>query len=180
MRIGIFGGSFDPVHNGHVGIALRAIRELRLDRLVVVPASVSPFKTSAADAPLFPPEKRAEMVRAAFAGIPEAEVDLREIERGGVSYAIDTVREIASENPGAEIVFLVGEDAMEGVPRWKDAAELRRLCAFYAFPRTAESSSEVRRRLRGGESVASLVPPAVVAIAVAAAGRADSPPQASI
>ena len=158
MKIGIYGGSFNPVHYGHVNLAKNAVAELSLDRLVVVPANVSPFKTeSAKDAkPL--PWDRLEMVRNAFAEIPEAVVDDREIRRGGVSYAIDTVREIASENPGAELVFLVGEDSVEGLPRWKDYEELKKLCRFESFPRTAESSTEVRRRVAAGEPIDDLVP----------------------
>ena len=143
MKIGIYGGSFNPVHAGHVGIARRAIDDLSLDRLVIVPASVSPFKTDE-PAPQMPWD-RVELVRAAFRDMEKAVVDLREIERGGVSYAIDTVREIALENPGAEIFFIVGEDALEGVPLWKDHEELERICAFKAYPRTPESSTEIRR-----------------------------------
>ena len=143
MRIGVYGGSFNPVHAGHLGIARRAIADLALDRLVVVPASVSPFKTDETPPPM--PWDRVELVRAAFRDVDKAVVDLREIERGGVSYAIDTVREIAAENPGAKLFFIVGEDALEGVPRWKDSAELEGLCEFKAYPRTSESSSEIRR-----------------------------------
>ena len=114
MRIGIYGGSFNPVHAGHVGVARRAIDDLSLDRLVVVPASVSPFKPGSQEPQM--PWDRVELVKAAFRDVEKAEVDLREVERGGVSYAIDTVRGIASENPGAELFFIVGEDAMDGVP----------------------------------------------------------------
>ena len=160
MRIGLFGGSFDPVHNGHVGVARRALGELGLDRLVVLPAAVSPFK---ADRPPRLGYDRLALVRAAFAGMPKVVVDDRELRRGGVSYAIDTVREIAAENPGAEIVFLVGEDSLAGLPRWKSYDALTRLCTFRSFPRTPESSTEVRRRLAAGESVADLVPPSVAA-----------------
>ena len=136
------------MHAGHLGIARRAIADLSLDRLVVVPASVSPFKTAAEPLPM--PWDRIELLRAAFRDVEKAEVDLREIERGGVSYAIDTVREIAAENPGAELFFVVGEDALEGVPRWKDSAELTSLCTFKAYPRTPESSSEIRRLFAEG------------------------------
>ena len=146
------------MHNGHVGIARKAIAALGLDRLIVVPAAVSPFKTGA------PPSRaydRLALLRAAFADVPKVVVDDRELRRGGVSYAIDTVREIAAENPGAELVFLVGEDSVAGLPRWKDYDALAKLCTFRSFPRTPESSTEIRRRLAAGESVADLVPPAV-------------------
>ena len=144
MRIGIYGGSFNPVHYGHVRVARAAVAECALDRLLVVPANVSPFKTGAADAAYAPPWDRLAIVRAAFADVPGAVVDEREIRRGGVSYAIDTVREIAAENPGSELTFVIGEDSVEGLPRWKDIDELRRLVSFKAFPRTRESSTEIR------------------------------------
>ena len=144
MRIGIYGGTFDPVHLGHVGVARRAIADLALDRLIVVPAAVSPFKTESA--PKGDLWQRIDMVKAAFAVLPEAVVDLREVERGGVSYAIDTVRAIVAESsPGDRHFFVLGEDAAEGLPKWKDYDELKRLCEFRAYPRTPESSSEIRR-----------------------------------
>lgn len=145
MRTGIYGGSFNPVHFGHVSLARRAIEELSLDRLIVVPANVSPFKTG--DGP--PPAlwNRVERVKAAFADVEKARVDLREIERGGVSYAIDTVREIVSEAGGdaGRFYFVIGEDSVEGLPRWKDYEELKKLVEFVSFPRTEESSTEIRR-----------------------------------
>ena len=151
MKIGIYGGSFNPVHFGHVGVARRAIADLGLDRLVVVPASVSPFKTDV-ELPAMPWD-RVELVQAAFRDIEKAVVDLREIERGGVSYAIDTVREIAAENPGAELFFVVGEDSVPGIPKWKDSEELQRLCTFKSYPRTPESSTEIRRLFEEGKVV---------------------------
>lgn len=159
MKIGIYGGSFNPVHRGHVGVAEKALADLSLDRLLVIPTSANPFKLGAG---LFlEPSQRLLLVRAAFNGIEKVVVDDRELRRGGISYSIDTVREIAAENPGAEIFFIVGEDSVPGLPRWKDAEELGRLCTFKAYPRTRESSTEIRARLERGESVDGLVPETV-------------------
>lgn len=158
MRIGILGGSFNPVHNGHLGLARRAIASLALDRLLVIPANISPFKVAPKASESAITFDRLALVRSAFASIAGVVVDDREMRRGGVSYAIDTVREIAAENPGAELFFIVGEDAAAGLPRWKDYDELQRLCRFVPFPRTFESSTEIRRRLAAGESVDDLVP----------------------
>ena len=158
MRIGLYGGSFNPVHNGHLGVARAAIAELSLDRLLVIPAAVSPFKTEVAETVRL---DRLLLTRAAFIGLEKVTVDDRELKRGGVSYAIDTVKEVAAEYPGAEIFFVIGEDSVEGLPRWKDIDELRRLCTFRSFPRTRESSTEIRRRLAAGEPVDELVPPVV-------------------
>ena len=140
MRIGLYGGSFNPVHLGHVGIAKRAIVDLALDRLIVIPANVSPFKT---EQPMI--WERIELVKAAFRDLEKTVVDLREVERGGVSYAIDTVRQIAAENPGAELFFVIGEDSVEGLPRWKDSDELKKLCTFKSYLRTPESSTAIRK-----------------------------------
>ncbi len=155
MKIGIFGGSFDPIHLGHVNLAKTAIEKFGLDRLVVIPAAVSPFKTDAAPSAAY---DRLLLVRAAFNGRLKVVVDDRELKRGGVSYAIDTVRELKAENPDAALVFLIGEDSVKGLPRWKDYDELVKLCTFEALPRTPESSTEVRRRLAAGESIDELVP----------------------
>ena len=140
MRIGLYGGSFNPVHLGHIGIAKRAIADLALDKLIVIPANVSPFKT---EQPM--PWDRVDLVKAACRDLEKTVVDLREIERGGTSYAIDTVRQIAAENPGAELYFVIGEDSVEGLPRWKDIDELKKLCTFRSYPRTPESSTAIRK-----------------------------------
>ena len=144
MRIGTYAGSFNPVHYGHVHVARAALADLALDRLLVVPANVSPFKTAGVTDLPAPPWDRLALVRAAFADVPGAVVDEREIRRGGVSYAIDTVREIAAENPGAALFFVIGEDSVAGLPRWKDIDALKALVTFKAYPRTKESSTEIR------------------------------------
>ena len=159
MRIGIYGGSFNPVHNGHLGVARAAIADLGLDRLIVVPAAVNPFK---ADETVEPPRyDRLRLVRAAFNGMEKVTVDERELKRGGISYAIDTVREIRDEFEGSELFFIVGEDSVAGLPKWKDAETLWKLCTPKAYPRTRESSTEIRARLAKGEPIDDLVPPAV-------------------
>lgn len=158
MRIGLYGGSFNPVHNGHLGVARAAIAELGLDRLLVIPAAVNPFK---ADEPREERFDRLLLARAAFNGMDKVTVDDRELRRGGVSYAVDTVREVLSENAGAELFFIVGEDSVPGLAKWKDADELWKLCTPKAYPRTRESSTEIRARLDRGEPIGDLVPPAV-------------------
>ena len=158
MRIGLYGGSFNPVHNGHLGVARAAIAELGLDRLIVIPAALNPFKV---ESPVPEVANRLLLLRAAFNGMDKVVVDERELRRGGVSYAIDTVREIVRENPGAELFFIIGEDSVAGLPKWKDAEELWKLCTPKAYPRTRESSTEIRARLTKGESVDDLVPMSV-------------------
>ena len=159
MNIGIFGGSFNPVHSGHMGIAGKAISELSLDKLYVVPAAMNPFKAQDGEKPgSFDAATRLLLLRAAFNGNAKVTVDDRELKKGGISYAVDTVEEIAAENPGAAITFIVGEDSVPGLPDWKDYSRLKELCAFKAYPRTKESSTEIRRRIMSGEDLGDLVP----------------------
>lgn len=153
MTIGIYGGSFNPVHFGHVNVARQALADLSLDKLIIVPANLSPFKTEGAEEAVAYPWDRLVMVRDAFSKMDKTVVDEREINRGGVSYTIDTVREIAAENPGAKLYFIVGEDSVEGLPRWKDYEELKTLVEFKAYPRTKESSTEIRELFEKGKVV---------------------------
>jgi nicotinate-nucleotide adenylyltransferase len=155
-RIGIFGGTFNPVHSGHVAVALKAAREHRLDKVLVVPAARNPFKEAGGNDAL-----RWTLVKYACAEHPVLEPFGFELERGGVSYAIDTVRKVKELYPDAEIFFIVGEDSVEGLPRWNQAEELSRLVKFVAFPRTRESSTEIRGLLAERRPVAGMVPPAV-------------------
>ena len=120
MNLGIYGGSFNPIHYGHLNVARQAITDLQLDRLLVIPANVSPFKTNAPVREYVSPlPDRLETVRAVFADMEKVVVDDRELRRGGVSYAIDTVREIAArfaaESP--KLYFVVGEDSLAGLER---------------------------------------------------------------
>ncbi len=179
LRIGIYGGSFDPVHYAHLLVAQAAMEELRLDRLIFVPAAQSPFKPDAKPAPA---KERLRLLRLALAGHPEYELDEAEIQRGGVSYTIDTVRELRERNPGAELFYLVGADHAATLPKWKAADELANLIQFVAVPRPGlpavewpapfrgvalkgfplgVSSSEIRARVRAGLRIDLLVPGAV-------------------
>ena len=166
-RIGIFGGSFDPIHNGHVCVAERAMREYALDKVLVVPAKVSPFKV--ARCPQMDDATRWRMVIAACEGHPGLEPCYVELKRGGVSYAIDTVLAIREQHPGDELFFILGEDSVNGLEHWKDWDRLKTLCTFVSFPRTSESSTEIRRRMAAGESFADMVPAAVAEILLAGA-----------
>lgn len=145
--------------------------ELSLDKLLVIPANVSPFKVGKSDCSHL--WNRVDRVVAAFADVEKAEVDLREIKRGGVSYTIDTVREIVSEmgeDASLErLYYIIGEDSLEGLERWKDYDELKKLVEFVPFPRTKESSTEIRNlfsvygvKLNPDERIASLVEAGVI------------------
>ena len=165
QRIGIFGGSFNPVHSGHLGIARRAVEELSLDRLLFVPAKVNPFKVAdGAVAGGLSDARRWELVRLVAGLDPRFEAwDFEIRQTSGPTYAIDTVRAAEARFPSAAFYYIIGEDNVADLPKWKDAELLRRKCTFVPYPRTRESSTEIRRRLLAGEPVDDLVPPCVAA-----------------
>lgn len=179
MKIGLFGGSFDPVHIGHLLTARAAREEAGLDRLFFIPAAQSPFKPAAQQSPA---ALRLRWLRLALAGDSAAEIDDQEIRRGGVSYSISTARDYRRRFPGAELFYLIGADQVAQLPLWRDAAELAELVRFLVIPRPGEtgerlappfrscllkgvpvavSSTEIRARLKAGLTVAHLTPAAV-------------------
>ncbi len=179
MRLGLFGGSFDPVHLGHLLVAHVAIEELGLDRLFFIPAAQSPFKPANQPAPA---AIRLQLLRLALAGKTNCEIDDQEIRRGGVSYTIETVRDYAKCFPEAEMFYLIGADNAAKLNEWREAGELARLTQFVVTPRPGEapvnfpapfrgrtlkgfplavSSSEIRARVQAGLVIEPLVPPAV-------------------
>ena len=165
QKVGIFGGSFNPIHSGHLGIARRAVEELSLDRLLFVPAKVNPFKAFSGAMPGgLSDDQRWELVRLVAGLDPRFEAwDFEIRQPPGPTYAIDTVRAAEARFPGATLFYIIGEDNVADLPKWKDVELLRQKCTFVPYPRTRESSTEIRRRLLAGEPVDDLVPPCVAA-----------------
>lgn len=130
--IGILGGTFDPPHAGHVAAAVAAQAQLGLTQVRVIPAAHAPLRT---DAPAAAAADRAAMCRLAFAEFPWAVVDERELRRDGLSWSIDTARELAQEFAGARLVWILGADQLARLDRWKDAAELCRRVEFAVLAR---------------------------------------------
>jgi nicotinate-nucleotide adenylyltransferase len=178
-RLGLFGGSFDPVHLGHLLVAQAAREELGLDRLFFIPAAQSPFKP---DRKPIAPTERLRLLRVALAGKNWCEVDEQELQRGGISYTIDTVRDYSRRFPEAELFYLIGADNVPHLPKWREAAELAKLAQFVAIPRPGQgepsfpppfrgrtlvgfpfgvSSSQIRARIKQGAPIENLVPAAV-------------------
>lgn len=135
-RIGIMGGSFDPVHIGHLVIAQDAAEKLELDEVVFVPAAIPPHKRhlNQADA-----NHRLEMLRLAVESDVRFSVSDVEIQRGGVSYTIDTVRELVEARPGTDWVLVVGSDTLVDLHNWYKVDELLDLCEVATFLRPGES-----------------------------------------
>jgi nicotinate-nucleotide adenylyltransferase len=140
MRIGLYGGSFDPVHLGHLLVAQAALEEMRLDRIYFIPAAQSPFKP---DRKLTPDKIRLRMLRTALAGRAQCEVDAQELERGGVSYSIDTVRDYGKRFVGAELFYLIGGDHVGQLSKWRDAEKLAQSVTFLVIPRPGEAMQAV-------------------------------------
>ena len=137
LKLGLFGGSFNPIHNGHLTIARVAHDKLRLDRVLFIPTGDPPHKR---DGSLAPAHDRYEMVRLAIAGMPSFDLSDIEIRRTGKSYTIDTIRTLEHQyGPTAELSFLIGLDAFLDFPNWKSPVELLRLCRFVVVPRPGQS-----------------------------------------
>src|SRR5258706_6642624 len=135
-RVGLFGGSFDPVHLGHLLVAQAAREELGLSRLFFIPAGQSPFKP---DSPPSPATERLRLLRLALAGKDWCEIDDQEIRRGGVSYSIDTVRDYSRRHAGAQLYYLIGADHVAQLPKWREAQELARLVEMVVIPRPGQT-----------------------------------------
>lgn len=117
MRIGVFGGSFDPVHQGHLIVAECCREQARLDRVLFVPAATQPHKQ---DRQLAAPHQRVDMLRLATGGHDAFDASTIEIDRGGVSYTVDTLAALAAAHPGDVLCLILGPDALAGLPTWRE------------------------------------------------------------
>ncbi len=179
MRIGLLGGSFDPPHTGHLLAAGDAFEALALDRLVLIPAATNPLKVGRASAA---PEHRLAMARLLVNGDPRFDVDSIEIDRGGLSYTVDTLTALSARWPGAELYLLVGADVPRTFAQWRESGRIAELASLVVMQRTGEapelasmpagtralatrridiSSTEVRERVAEGRSIRGFVPDAV-------------------
>jgi nicotinate-nucleotide adenylyltransferase len=174
VKIGVFGGSFDPVHVGHLIVAEAAADALGLDTVLFVPAHTQPFKQGAHAAS---PEDRVAMLRAAIADNPRFKLDTREVHRGGPSYTSVTLRELTDEYPDHELVLIIGADAAAELSQWHEPDEVARLARLAVLTRPGEhepmqdyaavkvivpaidiSATQVRDMIRSGWSARYLVP----------------------
>ena len=188
VAIGIFGGTFDPIHNGHLAVARAAQKHLRLDRVVFVPVGTPPHKRWQ---PVTPAEHRWQMVALAVAENPRFSVSRVDIDRPAPQYSVDTIRLLrqAFGTSAENTFFIIGADALSNLPSWKDAAGIVMQCriavvhrpgfhldlktiaseipqlpsrlVWIEMPPVPVSATEVRRRVGQGLSIDKLVPPAV-------------------
>ena len=177
MKVGILGGTFNPVHQGHVMIAQGGQQALGLERILWIPAKLPPMKTVEGD---LSPEDRCRMVELAIAGVPTFAVSRLELDREGPSYTVDTLRQLRRDHPQVTWYFLIGSDILPQLSSWREIETALTLATFVVVPRPSApigtlparvqrldvptvdvSSSEIRQRLRAGQSVDDLVPAAV-------------------
>lgn len=192
VRIGIMGGTFDPIHYGHLIAAEEAKDKFAMDKVLFIPSGDPPHKKNYK---VTPAELRYAMTLLATVGNPKFEVSRIEINRKGYSYTIDTLREIRENCPEADYYFITGADAILDILSWKDPKELLRLCKFIAatrpgyclnqldrvmaklgygswreeklvsileIPAVSISSTEIRLRVQNGQSIRYLVPDEVL------------------
>jgi nicotinate-nucleotide adenylyltransferase len=185
-HIGILGGTFNPPHMGHLVMAQEALDQLDLDRVVLMPVAVPPHKEAAEDPGA---AARVELCRLAVAGDERLDVSTLEVERGGASFTVDTLRELHDLEPEHDLTFIVGGDMAQSLPAWREPEAIlglarlavaeregvrrediaRRLdplhdgdrVVFFDMPRIDVSSSSIRRRVAEGRPIRYLVPDAV-------------------
>lgn len=184
MRLGIFGGSFDPVHNGHVELTRAFYKTLSLDKVIVIPAYISPFKLKGGNAS---PEQRLEMCRLAFEGFSDTEISDIELLREGASYTYLTLRYLSEVYGGDELFLITGADSFLTIQNWKRPEEIFSRAVICSAPRNSDdsavleahaeylhslgartelcnirvmtvSSTEIRKRVKTGKSIKGLVP----------------------
>jgi nicotinate-nucleotide adenylyltransferase len=183
MNIGICGGTFDPFHRGHLDPILAAREALNWDRVLYIPAFMQPFKQDRETASGY---HRFAMTVLGTEEHDDFEVSARELERGAISYSVDTLRELRDEHPDAKLDWIIGDDNLEKLLEWKSIDTIFGMARFVVLtrggqaippvlksrvhsgaitfaknPTTPVSSTEIRKRLQGGESIDDLVPPPV-------------------
>jgi len=172
-KIGIYGGSFDPIHHGHLILAREARETLNLEKVILVPAAVSPLKARSAAASA---DMRLKMLHSAIEGEEGFAIDDCELRRRPPSWTIDTVLEIRKRETDSEVYLLIGEDNVATLDRWQRFDELKKMVRFVVLDRTGSetqrnyqvvrrkidiSATEIRKRVAHGQSIRYLVPPAV-------------------
>lgn len=180
-RIGVFGGTFDPIHVTHLDIARAALEAAELDTILFVVAARPPHKR---DGTVARPEERLAMVTAALADQPKMKPEGLELRREGPSYMVDTLREIHRRHPEAELFLIIGMDSLIDLPHWKEPDAIVQLARLLAVPRpgrkhtvpsmlenaydrlpfaeTEVSSTEIREGIHRGADVSKLIPPATL------------------
>jgi len=178
MKLGVLGGTFNPIHLGHLVLAEQAREKLSLDKIIFMPANLSPHKENSDVAPAF---ARYQMVKIAIQGNKYFSVSRLEIKRGGTSYSVDTLKQLRRIYPKDELFFIVGSDVLKDLADWKDIEEIFSLAKFVVATRPGYPignmppgiialniravdicAYEIREFIKNGFSVRYLVPDKVI------------------
>lgn len=173
MRIGLYGGAFNPVHNGHMAVARAALQAAELDKLIFIPSGNAPHK---AEAPVSRAD-RFNMLRLAINGEHKMEISDYELKRTVVSYSADTAEYFKSVYKKDELFFIIGDDSYSDLSSWHEPQRITAVCTMLVFPRDGAeilppaieipmkpvhiSSSNIRERIKNGKDVKNLLPKAV-------------------
>jgi len=169
-RIGLLGGTFDPIHNGHIAIAKTAIQQLKLDKLLLIPAGNPWQKSEFSDS-----KHRLEMVKKAGNDLEKVEVSDIEVNKTGPTYTFETLQELHKKYPNSELILILGSDAVAGFDTWKEPNLVKTLARIYVVQRAGDftqdwhfdriqmppieiSSTEIREKVKNNESISELVP----------------------
>ena len=188
-KIGLIGGSFNPVHNAHIEAAKCFIEALQLDKCVFMPTNISPFKTESPSALIISAEHRLECVRLALKNNSKLEMSSYEIDKGDISYTYDTILHLKRQYPDSELFFLIGADTAVHFMKWRNWKKIlneAQICIvprgdenldrqkiseeltiddrspiYIKFPLMNISSTEIRNLIKSGQAISDLVPPEV-------------------
>jgi len=169
-RIGLLGGTFDPIHNGHIAITKTAIQQLKLDKLLLIPAGNPWQKSEFTDS-----KHRLEMVKKAGNDLEKVEVSDIEVNKTGPTYTFETLQELHKKYPNSELILILGSDAVAGFDTWKEPNLVKTLARIYVVQRAGDftqdwhfdrihmppikiSSTEIREKVKNNESISELVP----------------------
>ena len=169
-RIGLLGGTFDPIHNGHIAIAKTAIQQLKLDKLLLIPAGNPWQKSEFTDS-----KHRLEMVKKAGNDLEKVEVSDIEVNKTGPTYTFETLQELHKKYPNSEFILILGSDAVAGFDTWKEPNLVKTLARIYVVQRAGDftqdwhfdriqmppieiSSTEIREKVKNNDSISELVP----------------------
>ncbi len=144
MKIGVMGGSFDPIHIGHLISAEQGREELGLDTVLFMPSGIHPFKGNKISSA----EKRLEMTRRAIETNPNFQISLIGVNREDTNYTIDDIRDLKKIYPEDEIFFFIGTDIIYEIEKWKDFAELAKICKFVLFNRWGQEKDRLENKIR--------------------------------
>ena len=142
LRVGILGGTFNPIHLGHLLIAQDALEQAGLEQVLFIPTAQPPHKPLAGNVSA---QHRLRMLKLAIAGNPQFAVDDLEIRRGGKSYSVETLAELQARLPAADFYFIIGADSLVELPQWYQVERLVKLCRFLVFERPGYTAQPMRR-----------------------------------